>query len=98
MTNFIKFSILFFISIVTFETSNGQKIEYGFGKGSEVIDTIQKAINWYKEKYAQSDIKKLNLYVGIDYCDGNLSLSISQYADDDRNMARLVKNSGRFIL
>jgi|SRR5579859_4275628 len=86
------------VSMVTFaKVSNGQNIEYGFGKESDVVDSIRSGIQWYMRQYGKSDITKLNLYIGIDYCNGNLGLSISQYANEDTDMALLVKRSNRVI-
>jgi hypothetical protein len=77
--------------------ADGQKIEYTFGKGSDVLDTIKNGLNFYKKGWTSKDIRELRLYIGADHCNGQLSLSVSQFAVADKVMAELVGNSDRFI-
>lgn len=77
--------------------AKAQKIEYQFGKDSDVMDSIRSVVAWYKTTYKESDVKKLNLYIGIDDCDGGLNIHISQYTNNDQNMKRLAKASSRIV-
>lgn len=78
-------------------TATAQRIEYDFGKNSDVIDSVKFVLEWYKKNYDQPDINKLNIYAGINYCDGTINLSISQYAATDDEMRSLAKKTNRFI-
>lgn len=74
-----------------------QKINYDFGKESDVIDSIKYVVDWYKKQYKTEDLTTLNLYVLIDYCNGYFDVFISQFVDADENMKRLAKKTNRFV-
>lgn len=97
MTQLIKFYGILFVSVLLSNRSCAQKIEYGFGQGSDVVDSIQNALNSYKPNMVQTDLKRLNLYIAMDYCDGNMNVYVSEYAKADEEMARLIKSTNRFI-
>ena len=87
----------FCCSFLFVSTLHAQKIEYSFGRDSHVIDSLKFVIGWYKKAYNQSDVKKMNLFAGIDYCDGSINLYISQYSGKDENIKNIIKHTNRFI-
>jgi len=94
------FRVLLFLIVCNSITvpTQAQKLEYSFGKDSDVEDSINYVLNWYKGSYKQSDVKKLRLFAGIDYCDGHLNLYISQYSGKDSDgLTKLAARTNRFI-
>lgn len=97
MRNVFKVLVSFCLLLSLCKISKAQKIEYSFGKGSDVVDTIKNGLAMYKKSWVTRDINKMHIYIGADYCDGDLRLSVSQFADADKSMAQLANNTNRFI-
>ncbi|WP_127132587.1 hypothetical protein [Pseudoflavitalea rhizosphaerae] len=74
-----------------------QKITYNFGNDSDVSDSLKYVVDWYKMRVGETEIRKLNLYVIVENCNGYLDIYISQFATGDRNLEKLVKNTNRHI-
>lgn len=90
-------TINLFVLLLVHKPIAAQSIEYSFGKGSDVVDSLKHAIEWYKKAYNQSDITKLELFLGIDYCDGQINLSLSQFSGKGKEMKSLIKKSDRYL-
>jgi hypothetical protein len=91
-------TIFFSLSLILLSLAGiAQKIEYKFGDGSDVTDSLNSVVKWYKKMYKQPDFKKLNLYAGIDYCNGYIRLYVSQFPKEKAGLKELVRTTNRFI-
>ncbi|MBX2925909.1 MAG: hypothetical protein KF746_27180 [Chitinophagaceae bacterium] len=90
-----------FILIIVFCSlalvTRAQKIEYYFGSKSGVTDSINYVIDWFKKNYKKQSLKELDLFAGIDYCDGGINLFFSRYSNRASYIVDLVKKTNRFI-
>lgn len=89
-------ALLILLIVVTIRVQ-AQKIEYNFGNESDVSDSLKHVVDWYKMRVGETDVRKLNLYVIVENCNGHLDIYISQFAIGDSNMEKLVKNTNRLI-
>lgn len=85
------------IIIITGHVSTAQKIIYDFGSGSDVLDSVKVAMNFFKTEAKKSGYTSSNIYASIDNCDGNMNLAVTTFVKNDIGLKKLVKKTNRFI-
>jgi hypothetical protein len=99
MKQAFRITKIIMICLLLITEAKAQKIEYQFKKDSDVNDSIKYVISIFKKSNKEMDIKKLNLFASIDYCDGFLNLYISNHSGEKSDaIAKLTKKTNRFIL